>query len=247
MVESQGLVSVPLLDVRVHRVTMAQCLETISRFVREGGSHHVVTLDSSMCVMAREDADLRRIVNQADLVTPDSTGVLWACRKLKQPLPERVSGVEIAEALCASSSAPEGHSLYFLGAAPGIAERAAQKMREQYPGCRIVGTRDGFFGPDDECAMLREIREAAPDILLVAFGIPKQEKWIDAHRPDLKVPVMIGVGGTFDVLSGSVKRAPQWIQRMNLEWLYRVIKNPRKIGKVGTLPRFVWMTVRSRK
>jgi len=149
--EAQHLVSVPLLGVRVHRTTMSQALETIGRFIREGRSHHVVTLDASMCVTAREDADLRRIILDADLVTPDSTGVLWACRKLGDPLPERVSGVEIAQALC-ESSARKGHSLYFLGAAPGIAQKAAEEVREQYPGCQIVGTHDGFFAPDDEPA-----------------------------------------------------------------------------------------------
>ena len=117
-------------------------------------------------------------------------------------------------------------------------------MRLKYPGCQIVAVRDGFFTADEEAGIIEQIREAAPDILCVALGIPKQEHFIDRNRAALNVPVMIGVGGTFDVISGTVKRAPLWMQKASLEWLYRLYKNPRKIGKVMTLPRFVWLTLR---
>ena len=160
-------------------------------------------------------------------------------------MPGRVAGVEIVERLCELSS-DRGYRLFFLGAAPGIAEEAADKMRLKYPGCLIVGTHDGFFAPDDEPGILQHIRDSKPDVLCVALGIPKQEKWIDRRRHDLNVPVLIGVGGTLDVLSGRARRAPRWLQNMNLEWLYRLAANPRKIGKVMTLPRFVLMTLRSR-
>jgi N-acetylglucosaminyldiphosphoundecaprenol N-acetyl-beta-D-mannosaminyltransferase len=225
---------------------MEETIEAIDRFIREGGPHHVVTLDSSMCVMAERDSELRQIVECAELVTPDSVGILWACRRLGYPLPERVSGVEIVERLCAAS--PErGYRLYFLGAAPGVAERAAARMQARYPGCHIVGARDGYFREREEIGVVREIATARPDILCVAMGIPKQEKWIARYRAVLGVPVLIGVGGTFDVFSGKVKRAPDWVQRLNLEWLYRFAHNPRKIRKVMTLPRFVWMTLRAQK
>jgi N-acetylglucosaminyldiphosphoundecaprenol N-acetyl-beta-D-mannosaminyltransferase len=239
------LPSVPLHGLRVHRLTMDETLDTLDRFIHQGSPHHVVTLDASMCVMARDDADLKRIVQSAELVTPDSAGVLWACSRSGQPLPERVSGVEIVERLCALSPS-RGYRLFFFGAGPGVAEDAADRLREKYPGCQIVGTRNGFFTPDDETEIMEQIREARPHVLCVALGIPKQEKWIARHRAELGVPVLIGVGGTFDVHSGRVKRAPKWMQRLNLEWLYRLAKNPRKIGKVMTLPRFVWMTLRSR-
>ena len=236
--------SISLLGVRVHSVTMDETIALIDRFVQARGPHHIVTLDASMCVMTQNDAELRSIVNAAELVTPDSTGVLWACRRMGNPLNERVSGVEIIERLCAASSKNQ-QSLFFFGAAPGVAASAAEKMREKYSGVRIVGYRDGYFTPDDEVDIAKEIRDAQPDILCVALGIPKQEKWISRHRGDLGVPVMIGVGGTLDVLSGQVKRAPVLIQKMNLEWLYRLAKNPRKFGKVLTLPRFVLMALRS--
>jgi N-acetylglucosaminyldiphosphoundecaprenol N-acetyl-beta-D-mannosaminyltransferase len=245
MTQEVNLPSVPLHGLRVHRLTMDETLDTLDRFIREGTPHHVVTLDASMCVTARDDADLRRIVESAELVTPDSAGVLWACRRAGRELPERVSGVEIVERLCALS-ASRGYRLFFFGAGPGVADDAADRLREKYPGCQIVGTRNGFFTPDDETEITARIREARPHILCVALGIPKQEKWIARNREALGVPVLIGVGGTFDVHSGRVKRAPKWMQRLNLEWLYRLAKNPRKIGKVMTLPKFVWMTLRSR-
>lgn len=239
---SPHLHSIPLHGVRVDRVTLDETIEAIDGFIRSGLPHHVVTLDASMCVFARADAELRRIVESADLVTPDSAGVLWACRTFGTPLDQRVSGVEIVELLCRLSP-DRGYRLFFFGSAPGVAEDAANIFRTRYPGCHIVGTRDGFFGPDDEAAIVEQIRGARPDVVCVALGIPKQEKWISRHRDGLGVPVLIGVGGTFDVHSGRVKRAPAWMQRLSLEWLYRLAMNPRKIGKVMTLPSFILMTL----
>jgi N-acetylglucosaminyldiphosphoundecaprenol N-acetyl-beta-D-mannosaminyltransferase len=223
---------------------MDQALEQIEQFIQQGGPHHVVTLDASMCVIARDDAELRDIVRKAELITPDGAGILWACRRLGAPLVERVSGVEIVERLCALSPS-RGYKLFFFGAGPGVAEDAAEKMQSRYPGCKIVGARDGFFTPAEEPEIVEQIRAEKPDVLLVALGIPKQEKWIARHREDLGVPVLIGVGGSFDVHSGRVRRAPRWVQRLSLEWLYRLVKNPRKIAKVMTLPRFFWMTIRN--
>ncbi len=235
--------SVPVLGVHVDRVTMTEALDYVEQFVRVGGSHHVVTLDSSMCVLAAHDPELDTIVDGADLVTPDSAGVLWACRRSGNGLPERVSGCDLVERLCAAS-ARKGLRLYFLGAAPGIAAAAAERMAARYPGCEVAGTQHGYYAPGDEASILRDIRRASPDILCVAMGIPKQEKWIHRHKDELGVPVLIGVGGTFDVLSGTIKRAPRWAQRANIEWLYRLARDPRKLKKVLILPRFVVMNLR---
>lgn len=235
---------VDVLDVHVHNVSMQEALQRIQGFIAERGPHHVVTLDASMCVLAGRDLELRRIIQQAHLITPDSAGVLWACRRSGHPLQERVSGVDLVERLCALSS-KAGIRLFFLGAAPGVAEQAAETMRARYPGCQIVGTQDGYYRRDQEPAVLQAIQDAAPHVLCVALGIPKQEKWIDTRRSALDVPVMIGVGGTFDVLSGRVPRAPRWMQRAGLEWLHRLIRNPRKLAKVRTLPVFVWRVLRS--
>ena len=232
--------SVQILGLPVHNVDMASTLSAIRRFAGTGAPHHIVTADASMLVMAQEDAELRGIIANADLVTPDSIGVLWAAGRKKTPLSERVSGVEIAERLCAQS-AEQGYRIYFLGAGPGVAAAAAEKMRAKYPGVAIVGVRDGYFSAAETSEVVAEIRATGANILLVAMGIPKQEKWIQAHRAALGCSVLIGVGGTLDVLSGQVKRAPRIMQALRLEWLWRVLSNPSKVRKVMLLPRFVWM------
>lgn len=234
-----------LHDVAVDDMTMAGALAAIEGFIRTGGPHHVVTLDASMCVYAATDIELRRIVTEADLVTPDGIGVIWAARRRGGRMPERVSGVVLVERLCEISSR-SGFGLAFLGAAPGVAQAAADRMAATYPGCRVVYTHDGYFAPDDEAAIALAIRESGAQVVCVALGIPKQEKWIARHAAATGASVLIGVGGTFDVLSGNVARAPLLIQKLALEWLYRLLKNPSKIGKAMTLPVFVWRTLTSR-
>src|SRR5205807_2115101 len=155
---------VSLFGVRVDRVTMERTLELIDRLIRMRSPAHVVTLDASMCVIARDDPELRRIVLDAEIVTPDSVGILWACRRLGMPLPQRVSGVEIVDRLCATSAQAD-RRIFFLGAAPGVAEAAAEQMREQYPGCMIVGTHHGYFQPSEEPQVLESIRDVKPDVL----------------------------------------------------------------------------------
>mgnify|MGYP001237657118 CR=1 FL=1 len=230
--------SIDLLGMRISRVNRAETLEILQEFINSGKPHLVVTADASGHVIAAGDPEYRRIVNEAALVTPDSTGILWAARKLGTPLEERVSGVDLAEQLCAES-ARRGYGVYFYGAAPGVAEAAAETMRKRYPGANIVGTVDGFQNsPEQQAALLADIKAKRPAVLLVAMGIPKQEKWIRQHLEELGVPVCMGVGGTFDVFSGRAKRAPLWMQRHGLEWLYRLIQNPKKYSKVATLPVF---------
>lgn len=231
--------AVSVFGVRVHAVSMDEAVRYILRFVQEGAPRQVVTADSSMVMMAQSDEHLREIINRADLVTPDSIGILWACRRHGIAMPERVSGVDIVSRLV-QVSAQTGLRLYFLGAQPGVAEQAVKRLQAIYPGVQIVGCHHGYFPPEAEAGIVQQIREARPDVLCVALGIPKQEKWIDRYRHVLGVPVSIGVGGTFDVLSGRVRRAPLWMQRMGIEWLWRVTHNPRKISKVMLLPRFAW-------
>ena len=175
------LAAIHILELPVHHVRMTDALDRIDAFIADGTPHHVVTADASMMVMAQQDADLRGILLRADLITPDSEGILWASRRQGQALPERVSGVEIVERLC-ERSAQNGCRLYFLGAAPGVAEQARKRMTTKYPGAQIVGTRNGFFTEAELPGILADIRDARPDVLCVAFGIPKQEKWIDLHR-----------------------------------------------------------------
>lgn len=224
---------------------MAASLEAIEGFIRSRTPHVVVTCDASCVVLAQKDRGLRDIVNSADLVTPDSIGILWAARLNGVPLPERVSGCDMLVLLCERASTL-GHRVYLLGAAPGVADAAAENLKQRYPGLRIVGTQHGYFGPGETDGVVEAVRDAKPDLLFVAFGIPMQEKWIRRHMEALDVPVCMGIGGSLDVLSGKVKRAPTWMQRHGLEWVYRLASNPKKIGKVMTLPRFVLLVLRAK-
>ncbi len=238
---------VGLLGIGTDPVTMEQAIQLIQYFIEEGQPHHIVTCDASMVVMAQADSVLGDIVRRAALVTPDSIGILWACKKLATAMPERVSGVDIVQRLVALSAQSNGPRLFFLGAAPGIADAAAERMRVIYPGAQIVGSAHGYFSESDEPEVIKAIQAAKPDVLCVALGIPKQEKWIDKHANKLGVPVLIGVGGTFDVLSGRVKRAPKLFQTLNIEWVWRLASNPSKIAKVSLLPRFAWMVLTAKQ
>ncbi len=238
--------TVSILGLPVHRVSTEDALCFLGDAVaRRDVPRHVVTADASMAVTARHDPDLRAIIAGADLVTPDGAGILWASRLLGCPLTSKVSGVDLV-AHAGRLSAERGWRLFFLGAAPGVAAEAAARLRERFPGAQIVGTHDGYFAPDQEPEVLAQIRDARPDVLFVAFGIPRQEKWIARHKAVLGVPVSLGVGGSFDVHSGRVRRAPIWMQERGLEWLHRLAANPKKIGKVMTLPKFVLLALRQR-
>jgi len=230
--------SITLLGVRIDRITMAGALEAIEGFIESQGPHMVVTADASSVVIAQKDREFRRIVNEADLVTPDSAGILLVSKCYGPPLPEKVSGVDLAVEV-AALAAKKGLSLFLLGAAPGVAEDAAQNLRQRFEGLKIAGTHHGYFTDDEE--VVRRVSESGASVLFVAMGIPKQEKWIARYLDRLGVRVAMGVGGTFDVLSGRVSRAPEWMRSHGLEWLHRLVMNPRKIGKVLTLPRFLWM------
>ena len=237
--------SISILGVRIDRVSMDQTMDRLREFVRSGRPHFVITADASGIVQAQTDAEYRALYAQADLVTPDSAGVLWAARRNGTPLPGRVSGVDLVDRLCAES-ADFGHRIFFLGAAPGVAELAAERMRLKYPGCHIVGSRHGYFPAESDGVVAQEVAETKPDILFVAMGIPRQEKFILAHQELIGAKVAMGVGGSFDVFSGKVKRAPILFQKLHLEWLWRLIQNPSKISKVKLLPEFVWRVLRTK-
>ncbi|MBV9852302.1 MAG: WecB/TagA/CpsF family glycosyltransferase [Armatimonadetes bacterium] len=238
--------TVSILGLPIRRVSTEQALAFVTDAIaRRDRPRHIVTADASMAVIARRDPELRAIIAAADLVTPDGFGILWASRLLRTPITHKVSGVDLVGHVCRLSTEC-GWRVFFLGAAPGVAEEAAARLRAWYPGAQIVGTQDGYFTPDQEPDVLARIRAAAPDVLLVAFGIPKQEKWIARHRAELNIPISVGVGGSFDVYSGRVKRAPVWMQEHGWEWLHRLASNPKKIGKVMTLPEFVLLALRQR-
>lgn len=236
---------VTVLGVKIHRVDMQAAMGLIRRFALGNSPRIVVTADASAVSLAQRDRDFLNLVNSADLVTPDGAGILWAARRLGKPLIERVSGVDICRELC-KIAAEEGFSVYLLGAAPGVAEKAARNLAAEFPGLIIAGTHDGYFSEQESPKIAQQIRESGAKALFVAMGIPKQEKWIREHVERTGVGVAIGVGGSFDVFSGNVRRAPVWMQKHGLEWLFRLITNPRKISKVAELPRFAWAVLTAR-
>ena len=217
-------------------LTMDEALARIETFIANGRSqqrsHQIATVNADFVVKALGDPELRGILQEADMATADGMPLVWGARALGLSLEGRVTGADLVPAL-AERAAQKGYSLYLLGAAPGVAARAAEILQAQYPGLQIAG----ILSPPNRSvlemdpAILEQIRAADPDILLVGFGNPKQEKWIAMHRRTLPVPVMIGIGGTFDFIAGKTKRAPEWMQRSGLEWLYRLLQEPRRLWK----------------
>lgn len=232
--------SVSVLGVPISKVTMEEATQKIREFVKEDGFHSVITPNPEIVMLAKENEDFHKIIEDADLVVPDGIGVVIASKLKKgEKLPERVAGYDLVQNTM-KDAVKEGYKYYFFGSKPGISEMAAEKMRETYPGIQIVGTRNGYFKPEDEEAIIEDINRSGANILLVALGAPKQEKWMvenSSKMPNIKVA--IGVGGSLDVMSGNVKRAPLAFQKLGLEWFYRLIKQPSRFVRMLVLPKFL--------
>ncbi|MBC8249027.1 MAG: WecB/TagA/CpsF family glycosyltransferase [Anaerolineales bacterium] len=231
-----------ILGVRTDNVNYDQALSLIEGFVVSGTSHQVVTVNPEFIVAAQSDDDFRRILNASSLALPDGVGLLWAARFLGHPLQKRVTGTDTVQRL-AALAAQKGYSLFLLGAAPGVAVATAARLCETYPDLRIVGTHAGSPALEEEDEIVRLIQRAKPDILLVAYGAPAQDKWIARNLERLGVPVAMGVGGAFDFISGRAKRAPRWLQRLGLEWLHRLYRQPWRWRRMLSLPKFVWLVM----
>lgn len=233
-----------ILDVQVHRVTLAGVRDRLDQFVRSGHPHQIVTVNMDFVRLARDEPEFCRTVNSAALAVPDGVPVLWAARLLGTPLLDRVTGVDIVEH-GAALAAEQGYRIYLLGAEPGVAEAAAAELRHRYPTLTIAGCYSppvGPFSAEEEAAMIERIRAARPEMLFVAFGAPRQDVWINRHLETLDVPVCVGVGGTFNFLAGRVPRAPAWMQRHGLEWAYRLSREPRRLWRrylIEDLPVFL--------
>lgn len=237
--------SIDLFGVAISPVTMQEALDRIETFIEKGTPHHVATSDANSVLRAQKDEEYAAIIRRAALVTPDGFGVVWGARLMNLPVYERVTGVDMVTGIC-ERAAKKGYSIYILGSEPGIAATAAQKLAQQYPGLKIAGTQHGFWkeeGISDE-AIVSQIAQAKPDVLFVAFGIPAQEKFIAHNLEALNVPVSIGVGGSFDVYSEKLRRAPVYIQRSGLEWLYRVWQEPWRWKRMGYVPQFMAFALR---
>jgi N-acetylglucosaminyldiphosphoundecaprenol N-acetyl-beta-D-mannosaminyltransferase len=222
--------SIAILGVPFDNVTKAEAVELIRQMVASRRSHYLVTANVDFLVQAQADVELRRILFDAHLVLCDGTPLVWASRLLGNPLPERVAGADLAPLLIRIAS-EENFRLFLLGGTPDSTNHALANIKAKYPQLSIAGYSppfDKLLEMDHE-EIKRRITEADPDLLFVSFGCPKQEKWIAMHYQSLGVPVAAGVGGTIDFLAGNLKRAPLWMQRTGLEWLFRMIQEPRRL------------------
>jgi N-acetylglucosaminyldiphosphoundecaprenol N-acetyl-beta-D-mannosaminyltransferase len=235
-----------ILGVRIDDVTNDETLDLVEQFIAKRIPHQICTVNVEFIMMAQHHPAFRETINNASLCPPDSMGVLWAARRQGHPLRERVGGADLSESLVARA-AQRGWRLYLLGAAPGVADKAASVLHARYPDLNVVGAFSGSPSPDEEDAIVERIRAAQSDILLVAFGAPAQDLWIARNQPRLQVPVAIGVGGTLDYFAGVARRAPLWVQRFGLEWLYRLIREPWRWRRQLALPCFVWQVLRAKR
>ena len=226
-----------ILGLRFDNVTMEEALAIGEGFLEGDRAAVVVTPNAEIGYDASRDPDYRELLNRADLMLPDGAGVVLAAKLRKTPLKEKVAGIDFARNML-SVFARRGTKLYLLGSKPGVAEQAAEKMKELAPGLTVCGTADGYF--KDEGPVVERINESGAEALFVCLGAPKQENFMLAHREELKtVRLMAGLGGSLDGFAGNVKRAPKWMIRLNLEWLYRLCKEPRRIGRMMRLPKYL--------
>ena len=231
---------IDVLGVGFDSLTIEEAVTRAKALMTERRAAYVVTPNPEIVMACRERLETMQAVNAADLVLPDGIGVIYGARILGTPLKTKLPGIDFIQALMADM-AKEGKSVFLLGAKPGVAEAAAEKLKAQYPGLAVVGTQDGYFKED--APVIEAVNAAQPDLLLVCLGAPKQELWMQRNQSLLNVGLMAGLGGSLDVFAGNVRRAPKAFQRLGLEWLYRLMKEPKRIGRMMKLPKFLFACI----
>jgi N-acetylglucosaminyldiphosphoundecaprenol N-acetyl-beta-D-mannosaminyltransferase len=237
--------SIDILGCRLDLLDQDDAIEAILRFAREGAGAQVVTLGTEMVVYAQRDPAFRAVINDSALSLCDTIGVLTVARRRGAKLDDRVTGVELMERLCQSAAA-EGLPVYLFGGTEGVAADAAAILEVSFPGLIIAGTRNGFYTSEEEAGIVETIRNSGARILFVGLGSPRQEMWLARNLRTTGCGAGIGVGGSFDVISGRVKRAPMIWRQLGIEWLYRLIREPHRVRRQLALPYFVWLVVLDR-
>jgi len=229
---------VNILGVYVDKVNIESAASSIMTFIADSGEAKAVYTPNSEIIMhAYRNSDMRDILNDASLLTADGIGVVYASRLLNNPIAERCAGYDVACTLLEKMS-EAGNKVYLFGSKPGVAEEAAERMQRKYPGLIISGCADGYFDSEKEKKIIEDINIKRPDVVFVCLGAPKQEKWIHAHRKELICKVCMGLGGSLDVFAQKVERAPEFYQKHGLEWLYRLMKEPKRFVRMLDLPKF---------
>ena len=230
---------VNILGVPVDMVDKEQASAVFAEIFSQPGCSMIVTPNSEIVQNASKDEELRSLIASADLIIPDGIGLVYASKVMGCPLSERVTGIDFLESIIARL-AQTGESIFFFGSKPGVADEAADRMKKKYPGLRVAGTQNGYFQPEEEALIVKQINESGADFLCVALGAPKQERFIAQHRDEFtSVRGAIGVGGSLDVWAGNLKRAPEFYRNHGLEWLYRFIQQPTRFKRMLTLPVFM--------
>ena len=236
---------IDILGVGFDNLTMTEAVARGCELLAGEGAHYVVTPNPEIVETCRADAEAMAAVNGADLVLPDGIGVIYGAKLLGTPLKSRVPGIEFGTAMLAHC-AETGKKVFLFGAKPGVAEQAAKNLCEKLPGLQIAGTHDGYFTDAESDVIAAEIRTSGADMALVCLGAPKQELFMKNHLDELHIKLMIGLGGSLDSFAGTVKRAPKWMIRCNLEWLYRLIKEPKRFGRMLRLPKYLFAVLGKR-
>lgn len=232
-----------ILAIGVDQVTMQEAVDRCLGFLSSAEPKLVVTPNAEIAYAAAYDPELAAIVNGADLVIPDGAGVVLAARILGDPVPQKVAGTDLATNLLHAMSLRKRGRVYLLGAKPEVVAEAARRLGEQFPGIYVAGFRDGYFKPEEEAGVIEAIRRARVDVLFVGMGAPRQERWLTQHLGELNARVSLGIGGTLDVWAGAAQRAPNWMIKANLEWLFRVVKFGRYGRSLPPLAKFVLLVV----
>lgn len=238
-----GASRVEILGVGFDNITKAEAVDHAFAIQSEHKAYYVVTPNPEIVMLAREDEAMLSAAKDAELVIADGIGVIYGAKILGTPLKDRIPGIDFTTALLEKMN-EEGRSLFLFGAKPGVAEKAAENLGLKFPNVKIVGTNDGYFTDDEP--IIEKINAAKPDLMLVCLGAPKQEKWMQRNVSRLDVGIMVGAGGSLDVFAGVVERAPEVWQRLGLEWLHRLLKEPSRIGRMMKLPKFIFAVIFSR-
>lgn len=240
--------TVPIFGLPVCRWGMTDTVSYLTDIVQsdERSPHQIITANPIMVMKALEDPAYMDVMQGAELLVPDGTGVVWAAGKTDTPVEERVAGFDLLHELMKVGE--DYHwKVYLLGSTPEVIQATVQRLQMQYPGVQISGFRDGYFTSEQDAEVIAAIREASPDLLFVARAVDTQEPWIARYKKQLGVPLMMGVGGSFDVISGKSKRAPKLFQKLRAEWLYRLLREPTRYRRMLALPQFVVKVLRDKE
>lgn len=235
-----------ILGVRIDEVSMDDAVKKVETFLSQNKLHLICTPNPEMLMIAQDDDEFKKILNSSEFNIPDGNGIVWASRQLGNSLSERVAGFDFIHKIFELGQDMD-ISFYFLGSKPGVAEKAREKIEEKYVGIDVVGTNDGYFSVEEEEEVVSRINANRPDVLLVAMGAPKQERFINKYRNKLNCKVAIGVGGCFDVISGNVKRAPDVFIKLKLEWLYRGLTDFKRLKRLAAIPKFMIRVKKEKK